>query len=341
MADIASGSELNVAPATGMEQEVLGAVPADASADTAALNARIAEAAASTMGANLNDLRFNVGGTASDTATGGVASDGASNGNDQGGDGGLADQGESQEPNANNPAASQQVTEATPKPGDQGAEQAPQVEAAPAVAKDYTLTIQGADTVDADGNKVAGKEYKVASIDELPEDFQPRHNRQVMEIIKSFDKLEQTKATDEAATAVQTQQAEAQAAQAEMLTSWDKEISVLQKAGQLEAPKLKSTDANYLADPAMKKVADIFAFMEKTNNDRKAAGNPNLIRSFADAFDKMELANLRTKQADDAKQEAETAKLKAGVVGGGQARGGASAAPVYVAGQAQDIRDLL
>lgn len=331
--DIASGSDLTVASVTPMEQAVLGEVPADASADQAALDARIAEMAGGQLGVNLSDPRYAVKGAGDDTATGGVAAGGKSG--EQAGDG---------EPDNASGQKVEEATiqpEATPKSGDQGTEQVPPVVPAVVVPKDYSLTIMGGATVDAEGKTVPGKEYKIEKIEDLPEDFVPKNNRQILEIINDLNKLETTRAKDEATSASQAQVAAAQAAQEATLKSWDTEISAMQKSGVLEAPKLKPEDPKYLTDPAMQKIAAVFNFMEKTNIARKAAGNPNLIRSFEDGYEKMDRAERVAKDAQAAKDEAETAKLKASVVGGGTAKAGGATAPVYRAGQAQDMRDML
>ncbi len=336
MADLdSSGSGLGTAPASPAEQAVLGQVPADSTGDSTALDAKIADAASSIMGANLNDPRFNVNGGGGDSAAGGAGDAGAG-----AGDGGVAaDDAAAQAAKAEADAKTE--ADARAAAGDKGAEQAPKVEAAPVIVKDYSLIVQGADTTDAEGNVVPGKEYKVEKIEDLPEDFIPRHNRQVMEIIRNLDKLEATKAKDEFESATVAEQQASVAAQAKTLQSWDAEIKAMQKAGVIGEPKLKETDPNYLTDPAMVEVAKVFAFMEKTNNARRAAGNPNFITSFEDAYDKMDRADRVAKDVAAAKAEAETAKLKASVIGGGSSGAGSGEAPVYVAGQAGgDIRNL-
>lgn len=329
MADVAGN--IPSAPENAAEAAVLAQVPAETSADETALEAKIAETASGIMGGNINDPRYLPKGTTNDPAPSGADEPPAG-----------AEAGTAGEPaGAGDPPSeeAEAVAEAEP-PVVQRPEPTPPVAVAP-TPKDYSLTITGGATADAEGNVVPGKEYKIEKIEDLPEDFVPQNNRQILQIIQDLNRLESTKAADEAKAAVDAETTAAKAAETEMLTSWDTEIKQLQTDGLLDAPKLKPTDANYLTDPAMKKVADVFAFMATTNEERKAKGNPNLIRSFADAFDKMELADVKTKQAAAAKEEVEIAKLKAGVVGGGTASAGGAKAPVYVAGGAQDINDLL
>lgn len=329
MADIAGN--IPTALDNAAEAAVLAEVPTGATTDQAELEARIAETANGILGGNVDDPRYKAKGAVSDTAS--SESNGTATGTEAPDDsaaGAGAGTGEAA-------AEEEAATEVEPPAVQRTEPQAP----AEVAAKDYSLTVKGADTVDAEGTIVPGKEYKVEKIEDLPEDFTPQNNRQILQIIQDLNRLEATKATDEAVAATVAEQAAATASQAEMLSSWDAEIQALQDANVLDKPKLKAGDPKYLTDPAMKKVADVFDFMEKTNKERTAAGNPNLIRSFADAYDKLELVTLKAAQAQVAKDEADTAKLKAGAVGGGSAGTGVGKPPVYVAGAASEIGDLL
>lgn len=345
MADVASGSDLDINEPTDAEKAALAIKPPDASETDADLDAKINDIAGGVLGmGNLNDPRFVRKAADDDSAASGT--DKTGDGSDDGGDGqntldsngadaaaiakAAEDKAAADAAETEAAAERQRVEqEARDAASDKDAEQRRKAE-----AKDYTLTVKAADTTDANGTVTQGKEYKIEKIEDLPEDFIPRNNRQILEIIDNLHKLEATKAKDEAANEVaETTKAEA-TARKEMLSSWDKEIEGLQKEGLIEQPKLKPTDPKYLEDPAMKKVADVFEFMEKTNNARKAAGNPNLIRSFADAFDKLELVELKATRDKAAKDEVETAKLKAGVQGGGKSGTSGGKPQVYVAGAA-------
>lgn len=354
MADVnGSGVGIGATQVTPGEEVILTHVPEGASADDAALNAQIDRIAGGHMGVNLNDPRYVQKGAASDTtATGTEGGDGTARTDASGdGPGSGAGSGETTDEQKATEAAAEaarvEAAAAEAKRVEQAARDKSTQQGDAPVAKDYSLTIKGADTVDAEGKIIPGKDYKIEKIEDLPEDFQPRYNRQILEIISTLNDLNTARAKDEAKAAADAEASAASAAEAEakteMLTSWDAEIAVLQKAGEIPEPKLKPTDPNYLKDPALVQVAAVFDYMEKTNKERTTAGNPNLLRSFADAFEKMDRATLKAARDKAAKDEADTAKLKAGVVGGGSAKGGTgNTAPVYVAGQAAgEIRNAL
>jgi hypothetical protein len=185
----------------------------------------------------------------------------------------------------------------------------------------------------------AGKKYKVTTIEDLPEDFTPKNNRQVIEIIQKLDRLERDIQADTERKAEDERTAQVEAARQETLTSWDNEITELQKGGRLDKPKLATDHANFLEDPAVKKVDSVFKFMAAENDKRNKAGSKNLLTSFEDALDKYELVESRKTAEDSAKTDTKLAKDKAGLIGRSSAAGN-SEVPAYIPGSYRDIMDI-
>lgn len=220
------------------------------------------------------------------------------------------------------PDAVEPVAESEPDSG------APKPEPLPAPVEGLTLEVEDA----------AGKKYQITNVDELPEDFTPKNNRQILQIINDLGKLDAKReeaAKDEEAAA---EVAEAKANEQATLSSWDAEIAALQTDNRLEKPKATPGSANFLQDPAVKRVDQVFNYMITENERRKPLGIEP-IRSFTDALDKIERNELKEAEAARTKQETETAKAKSGLIGRTSA-GGGDTAPVYRAGQARDIWDL-
>lgn len=184
-----------------------------------------------------------------------------------------------------------------------------------------------------------GKKYKVSSIDDLPEDFEPKNNRQVIELLDGLNKLETAKKEAQAAENQKADAALVERNKNEQLTSWDTEIKDLRKEGRLDKPKIAAGEDGFMDDLAVKKVDGVFKLMAEINAKRQAAGNPNLLRSFEDALDKYEAIEAR--KATDAAKKTETdlAKQKAGLIGKSSAAA-SNDAPVYVAGSARSIWDI-
>lgn len=184
-----------------------------------------------------------------------------------------------------------------------------------------------------------GKTYKITKVEDLPEDFVPKNNRQVIEIIRDLTRLESQTEKQELDRQNSEQAAQLQAAQDAQIKSWDSEIADLQKSGRLEKPKLQPDVDGFLDDPAVKKTEAVFKLMAELNNKRSAAGNQNRITSFEDALDKYELQETRTAAAETEKSEGQTAKEKAAVIGRTSSPA-TSNEGVYVAGSARSIYDL-
>lgn len=195
-------------------------------------------------------------------------------------------------------------------------------------------TVPGLEVQDIDG-----KTYKITRVEDLPDNFVPKNNRQVIEILRDLTRLDASneKLQQDAAAREQAQQVEAQ--RQEVLKSWDNEIADLQKDGRLDKPKAQAGSDGFTKDPAVQKVDAVFKFMAEINDKRAAAGNPNMIRSFEDALDKYDLQESTKVKEEATKSEVATAKEKAGVIGKGAGVAGGSEG-VYVAGSAKSIYDL-
>lgn len=183
-----------------------------------------------------------------------------------------------------------------------------------------------------------GKTYKITKIEDLPEDFDPKNNRQVMEIIAQANKLEgeiaahqEKQAKDEEATILSNAQKEIQA-------GWQSEIQELVDEKLLDKPKLAENNPKYNDDPSVKKIDEVFKFIKDTNDARKKANNPNMLTSFRDAFDRMELRDLKVQKADESKKEGDLAKAKAGVIGTSSTS--SVDVPAYRAGSYRSIDDI-
>jgi hypothetical protein len=173
-----------------------------------------------------------------------------------------------------------------------------------------------------DANEVT---HKISKIEDLPEDFEPKNNRQIIEIVAQIARLEDKRAAAEATAAEDARQAEETEAQQKQFKSWDAEVEALAKDKRID---MKDTD----------RIDAVFAHMNEINQARLKAGNNNLIMSFEDGLDKFEAAEAKTAAADAKKAETDTAKKKSSLIGK------SSAAPsdnyVYRAGSARSIDDI-
>lgn len=212
--------------------------------------------------------------------------------------------------------------EEAPKPSDKGSEQT----SAPSTA--LTLEVEDAE----------GKKYQISKSTDLPRDFTPKDNAQVIEILEGLADLKQRQAQMDTEAAKAEEQAKATASQQEQIASWDAEIAALQADGRIDKPKAAPNSPEFLNDPAVKRADQVFKFMEQ-ENQRRVTTNTAPIRSFADALDKIELAEYRAAKVEAEKQELQTAKQKSGLIGR-TSGGGGNEPPVYVAGSARDMYDL-
>lgn len=208
----------------------------------------------------------------------------------------------------------------------------PEVEVVPETVPsdpDFSIEVEDAD----------GKKHKISTIEDLPEDFNPRNNRQILQIISDLGKLDVQKEKFEADNLTKAEQEQAAETERQTLQSWDNEISELQKEGRLEKPKVTPDSPAFMEDESVKKVDAVFKYMVEVNEVRTKAGNPNLLRSFEDALDKYEAVEGRRATEEASKNGTVTAKAKAAVIGR-SGSGTAAEAPTYRSGQYKSIDDI-
>lgn len=198
-------------------------------------------------------------------------------------------------------------------------EEEPVVAPEPATPSDEDLFIE---VEDADGVT-----HKISKIEDLPEDFSPKNNRQILEIVTQLTKLDAQLNEREATRARDALAAEQSKAQQEQFDAWDKEITELIKQKRVTSGDTETTNK-------------VLEFMTKVNTDRAKAGNPNLIYSFEDALDKYEAVQAKEAANDKQKQENDRAKAKASLIGGGNSTGAGSSS-VYVSGSARSMDDIV
>lgn len=172
--------------------------------------------------------------------------------------------------------------------------------------KEFFIEVEDAD----------GVTHKISQIEDLPEDFVAKNNRQGYEILRSLDKLDRERDAYQADQVEQAAIAEKAAADAAQFDSWDREIAELGKGKRID-----SADSD--------KVNKVFEHMNTVNKARIAANNPNLITSFEDALDKFEAFEAKNVASDKKKAENERAKSKASLIGGSNSTGAGAAQPYY------------
>lgn len=192
-------------------------------------------------------------------------------------------------------------------------------------------------STDKDGNPATVK----LTLDEgIPDDFQFTNDKQLYEVLDSFNEMkrlrgERQAAVDKWESDKQEREAESQNQQ-EVFNSWDAEIQDLIEDGLIEAPKLKGDDPNFRTDPSVKKVEQVFEFM-RLQNEQRLKDNKAPIRSFTAAFNKWQSQENKVAEEQKAKDEAELVKKRGAIVGGTSAPTGADKGYVYKRGSAKNI----
>ncbi len=204
----------------------------------------------------------------------------------------------------------------------------PKVAETPPTPPELTLTVTDAE----------GKEHVITSVDDLPEDFTPKNNQQIFKIITDLAKLDQKRAAYEQEQATAAKTAEEQAQNNAIMQSWDTEITALRQSERLPVPKVDATDPNYLKDPAMVRLDEVFKYMSTENQARVARG-VQPIRSVEDALDKLELAEIHKTKTNQTNADTAAAKAKSGVIARGRQVPNSDQS-VYRAGSATSIFDL-
>lgn len=192
--------------------------------------------------------------------------------------------------------------------GEAGEQPAKTVDTPPAEPTDKEFFIEVEDA--------EGVTHKISKIEDLPEDFVAKNNRQGYEILRNLDKLDNERESYEKQQAEDAQVAEQTRIQTEQFDAWDREVDELSKSKRID---IADTD----------RVNKVFEHMNKVNTARIKANNPNLITSFEDALDKYEKVEAADKASDKKKQDNDRAKAKASLIGGGNSTGAGASQPYY------------
>jgi hypothetical protein len=181
---------------------------------------------------------------------------------------------------------------------------------APEATSEFTLEVEDAE----------GVTHKIEKIEDLPEDFEPKNNRQIMEVIKNLSDLESKKAAHEADEAKAAAEAETA-----------KSVEAIQEGWQQE---FKDLDVNEEG-----RREEIMKYMAQENDKRQADGKP-LIRTVEHALLGLEKQEAKAAEEKAAKDAKDTARKNGGLVGGGSAPA-TPASSVYRAGSARNVNEAI
>jgi len=234
-----------------------------------------------------------------------------------------------EEPIVDDPVVDDPIVDEDPIEDEEPIVEDPVVDETPAIADDELYL----EVEDAEGTK-----FRITKIEDLPEDFVPKNNRQILELVRDTDKLTKEIERRDAERATAEQTAAITAREAEITTAWDAELQALIDAGDIPKPKVDENSPKYAEDPAVVKTDAVFKFMKEENDRRKEAGNPNLLTSFRDAFYLQEREAMKAEKVAADKTESDRAKAKAGNIGGNPSSN--TDAPVYKAGSYNSIWDV-
>lgn len=192
-------------------------------------------------------------------------------------------------------------------------------------------------STDKDGNPT---KVKLTLDDGIPDDFQFASDKQLYEVLDSFNEMkrlrgERQATVDKWESDKKERESEAQNQQ-EVFAGWDAEIQELIEDGIIDAPKLKADDPKFREDPSVKKVDQVFEFM-RLQNEQRAKEDKSPIRSFTSAFNKWQAQENKAIEDQKAKDEAELIKKRGAIVGGTSAPTGSDKAYVYKRGSAKNI----
>lgn len=225
-----------------------------------------------------------------------------------------------------------------PEPEQPPAPAAPPKEEAPAEPE----TAPQLDTSDLwiEVTNAEGVKVKLTLDDGVPDDFTFASDKQLYEILDSMQEMKNLRRDREASIEQwetdHTNRENATKSQQDTLDGWNQEISDLVDAGVLEGPKAKTDDPNYLTDPAILKIDEVFKYMTAENAKRIADNKPPL-RSFGVAYNLYNNDATVKATAEKAKLDAAAAKQRGGLVGGTSAPTGNTSAPAYRRGSARTI----
>ncbi len=191
-----------------------------------------------------------------------------------------------------------------------------------------------------------GEKVKLSLDDGIPDGFLFVDDKQLFEVLDSFQEMKQLKADRETkieATLATKAEADAnQATQAATMNGWANEIQDLTDAGLIDAAKANPatgtayTEAEIAADPGLKLTNDVFKFMSEENTKRVTAGKAPLT-SFTAAFTLFKKDATAAEKEAEAKKQADLVKQRGAIVGGSSAPTGGGKTPVYKRGSAKNI----
>lgn len=184
------------------------------------------------------------------------------------------------------------------------------------------------------------KTYKIGVNDPIPADIAFASDAQLAELMEARQEMKSELANRNAEHDKGQAESAAKEAQAAQESAWDAEIQDLMSAGLLEPPTAKPTDKNYLEDPAIQKVSEVFQFMAKQNADRAREGKQP-ITSFGTAFTLYSNDKAKLETAIKEKEEADATKKRGALIGGSSSTsGGSGGENLYKQGSAASIHDL-
>jgi hypothetical protein len=232
---------------------------------------------------------------------------------------------ETEEETPENPEAPETTTPETE-------EEAPEVETTATTTETSTPEVPTFSMEIEDAN---GEKFTITELGDLPEDFEPKNNRQIMEILDGLRDLKSQKESYETDKATKAAEAEKQQNIASIQASWEAEIKELQGSKRLTV----ATDPKNQEDKANQRISAVFNFMAEENEKRQEAGRP-MLQSFEDALDKLENREAKEAAVEKAKRDKELAKQRGGMVGGSSAPA-TNGSPAYRTGQARNASEAI
>jgi hypothetical protein len=221
----------------------------------------------------------------------------------------------------------------------------------PAVPESSVQLPSEADTSDLwiEVKNPEGETVRLTLDEGIPDDMLFVNDKQLFEVMDSFNEMRQVRSDRE--TKIQKTLDERQATEAdtqtrqETINSWTQEIQELVNAGMI--PKTDIQPANgqtytpqeIAANPGLQVTSDIFGYMTAENEKRQKAGQ-DPIKSFGVAFNLFQNDKTRGETEAKAKADAELAKRRGAIVGGGGTPTGGGKPYVYRRGSARNIHQV-
>lgn len=223
-------------------------------------------------------------------------------------------------PAAADKAADEPAPAADPTPPAPAPDKPAPVDAPAADAPDFTMEVEDAE----------GVTHKIASIEDLPEDFTPKNNRQIIEIVSKLSELDGQRTKyeeDQRSAAIESDKTERVQ---KMQDGWNTEIEALQADKRI--PVTANPEDN-------ERIKEVYTYMAQENDRRAADGRPAIL-SFEDALDKLENKEAREAKVEADKEAKNVARSNGAKVGGSSAPA-TSGPTVYRAGSARNITQAL